>query len=194
MKYFRHPKALVESRRIGTGTRVWAFAHVMQGAIIGRDCNIGDHCFVESGAVLGDQVTVKNGVSIWDKVTIEDKVFLGPNVALTNDLWPRSRREAWTPRETRIREGASIGANATVLCGVEIGRHALVGAGATVTRDVPAYAVVYGMPARVHGYVCACTSKLRFGPRNLAQCGGCGARYRRRGALVEPFERAGGTR
>ncbi len=171
----RHPTALVESDEIGEGTNVWAYAHVMKGAIIGRHCNIGDHAFVESGAVVGDEVTIKNSVAVWQYVTIENRVFLGPNCSLTNDNRPRSKRP-WTPVATTIREGATIGANATIVCGCHVGRHAFVGAGAVVTRPVPDYAVVLGNPGRVTGYVCECCQPLAGSGRTLI-CKACGLRY-----------------
>lgn len=182
--FFKHPQALVESDQIGNGTRIWAFAHVLRGAIIGENCNICDHSFVESGAKLGNNVTVKNGVAIWDKVIIEDNVFLGPNVALTNDLWPRSRHPDWQISETVIEYGASLGANATIVCGIRIGKFAMIGAGAVVTRDVPAYAICYGNPARVQGWVCACSRKLKFADNNQALCGKCGAHYSKTGQQI----------
>jgi UDP-2-acetamido-3-amino-2,3-dideoxy-glucuronate N-acetyltransferase len=180
--YFQHPLALVESEDIGEGTRVWAFAQVMKGASIGRDCNIGGHCFVESGAEIGDSVTIKNGVSVWDKVRIENHVFIGPNVVLTNDLLPRSKR-AWVPVATVIREGASVGANATIICGVEVGPYSMVGAGAVVSRSVPPYALVYGNPARVQGFVCECARQLTF-ERNHAVCEQCGKAYSKANGVV----------
>lgn len=175
---FTHPLALVESVEIGDGTRIWAFAHVMAGATIGRNCNIGDHSFVEAGARIGDNVTVKNHVAIWNGVTVEDGAFIGPNVALTNDLKPRSRDPHWVLLETRIGEGVTLGANATLLCGITIGPFAFVGAGAVVTKDVPSYALVYGNPARVRGYVCRCAAKLVFRGQQ-ASCKTCGRRYRK---------------
>lgn len=172
-----HPAALVESDQIGAGTRIWAFAHVLSGAVIGRDCNIGDHCYIEGGVVLGDAVVVKNGVSIWDGVTLEDRVFAGPNVAFTNDRVPRAKtpRPEWD--RTLVRAGASLGANATILPGITIGRHALIGAGAVVTRDVPDYALMLGNPARLAGHVCRCGERLTFaGPDATCHCG---HRYRK---------------
>jgi UDP-2-acetamido-3-amino-2,3-dideoxy-glucuronate N-acetyltransferase len=151
--HFRHPQALVESSRIGTGTRIWAFAHVLQGATIGRDCNICDHVFVENDVVVGDRVTVKCGVQLWDGVRLEDDVFVGPNATFTNDLFPRSRQYPERFPRTVVRKGASIGANATLLAGITIGRNAMVGAGAVVTKDVPPNAIVVGNPARIRGYV-----------------------------------------
>jgi UDP-2-acetamido-3-amino-2,3-dideoxy-glucuronate N-acetyltransferase len=171
----RHPTALVESDQIGEGTNVWAYAHVMKGAVVGRNCNIGDHAFVESGAIVGDEVTIKNGVAVWQYVTVENRVFLGPNCSLTNDNRPRSKRP-WTPVATTIREGATIGANATIVCGCHVGRHAFVGAGAVVTRPVPDYAVVHGNPARVRGFVCECCQPLATRGRQLV-CTACGLRY-----------------
>ena len=177
---FVHPNALVESAKIGPGTRIWAFAHVMKGAQIGRGCNICDHVFVESNARIGNNVTVKNGVAIWDGVVIEDNVFIGPNVVLTNDRNPRAEvkksREEWLP--TLIRAGATIGANATVLCGITIGSYAFIAAGTVVTRDVPDYAVVVGVPGRMKGWMCRCGKQLRVA-RRLAKCASCGREYKK---------------
>jgi UDP-2-acetamido-3-amino-2,3-dideoxy-glucuronate N-acetyltransferase len=171
---FVHAQALCESDDIGPRTRVWAFAHVMPGAIIGADCNVGDHAFIETGARVGNRVTVKNGVTIWDKVTVEDDVFLGPNMVFTNDMNPRvafkNPPERFLP--TLVRRGASIGANATIVCGVTIGENAFVGAGTVIIRDVPAYALMVGNPARRIGWMCACAHKL---PAALT-CD-CGRRY-----------------
>lgn len=150
---FIHPKAIVESTQIGPGTKVWAFAHVLSGARIGADCNICDGVFIENDVALGDRVTVKCGVQLWDGVTIEDDVFIGPNATFTNDRFPRSRERPAEFARTRIRRGASIGANATLLPGVTVGERAMVGAGAVVTKNVPPYAVVVGNPARISGYV-----------------------------------------
>ncbi len=132
---------------------LWAFAHVLAGARIGADCNICDGVFIEEGAVLGDRVTVKGGVQVWNGVQLEDDVFVGPNATFTNDRMPRSRQWLDEHPRTTIRTGASIGANATILPGLEIGRGAMVGAGAVVTRDVPDFAIVAGIPARVIGDV-----------------------------------------
>ena len=148
-----HPNALCESTAIGDGTRVWAFAHVLPGAVIGRDCNICDGVFVENDVVVGDRVTVKCGVQLWDGVRLGDDVFVGPNATFTNDLFPRSRQQPGRFTETIVDAGASIGANATILAGVRIGSGAMVGAGAVVTRSVPPNAIVVGNPARITGYV-----------------------------------------
>lgn len=155
MDYFVHERGLAESDSIGTGTRIWAFAHVMAGARVGRHCNVGGGAFIENGAVLGDHVTIKNGVQVWSGVELADWVFVGPNVTFTNDRIPRVRYPL-DPSEfetTRVEEGASIGANATIVCGVVIGRSAMIGAGAVVVRDVPAHALVVGNPARRIGWV-----------------------------------------
>lgn len=150
--FFRHPAAIVESGRIGARTRVWAFAHILPDAVIGEDCNICDHVFIENDVIVGNRVTVKCGVQLWDGVRLEDDVFVGPNATFTNDPFPRSRQRPEKFAETLVRAGASIGANATILSGLTIGRGAMVGAGAVVTHDVPSNAVVAGNPARIRGY------------------------------------------
>jgi UDP-2-acetamido-3-amino-2,3-dideoxy-glucuronate N-acetyltransferase len=149
MTYFKHPAAIVESEDIGEGTRIWAFAHVLPGAQIGRDCNICDNVFIENNVSIGDRVTLKCGVQVWDGICLEDDVFVGPNATFTNDPFPRSKIYPQTFTRTRVRQGASIGANATLLPGITVGRMAMVAAGAVVTRDVPDHAVVAGNPARV---------------------------------------------
>ncbi|HPD29769.1 MAG TPA: acyltransferase [Phycisphaerae bacterium] len=167
---FVHPSALCESPDVGEGTRIWAFAHVLKGAVVGRDCNIGDHAFIEGGAVVGDRVTIKNSALIWDGVTIEDDAFIGPGVVFTNDLYPRSPRmpgararyahpDNWRV-PTRVCRGASIGAGAVILCGVTIGSFAAVGAGTVVTRNVPDHRLVVGNPARPAGWMCRCGMRL----------------------------------
>lgn len=153
MSFFVHPQALCESADIGTGTRIWAFAHVLPGAIIGSDCNVCDGVFIEGGARLGDRVTVKCGVQLWDGVRLHDDVFIGPNVTFTNDPFPRSRQRPAKYLETVVESGASIGANATILPGLRIGSGAMVGAGSVVTRSVPPNAIAVGNPARIVGYV-----------------------------------------
>jgi UDP-2-acetamido-3-amino-2,3-dideoxy-glucuronate N-acetyltransferase len=153
MAVFKHEKALVETQSVGDGSRIWAFAHVLPGARIGRECNICDHTFIENDVVLGDRVTVKCGVQLWDGVTIEDDVFIGPNATFTNDPFPRSRKRPERFERTVVQRGASIGANATILPGVVIGRDSMVGAGAVVTRSTPPNSVVTGNPARITGYV-----------------------------------------
>jgi len=152
MTAYIHPNALCESADVGEGTRVWAFAHILPGARIGRDCNICDGVFVENDVRVGDRTTVKCGVQLWDGVRLGDDVFVGPNATFTNDAFPRSRRPLETTPETVVENGASIGANATILPGIRIGTGAMVGAGAVVTRSVPANAVVFGNPARISAY------------------------------------------
>lgn len=182
---FVHERALNESSQVGAGSRIWAFAHVMKGAVVGRNCNIGDHAFLEGGAVLGDGVTIKNGVCVWEGVTLEDFVFVGPQVAFTNDRHPRSPRAPvardryaskaeWLVR-TLVKEGASIGSNATILCGVTVGRYATVAAGAVVSRDVRDFRLVAGCPAREVGYVCMCGRPM--GAEPPYQCAACGRLY-----------------
>jgi acetyltransferase-like isoleucine patch superfamily enzyme/dTDP-4-dehydrorhamnose 3,5-epimerase-like enzyme len=151
--YFKHEAAIVESPRIGPRTRVWAFAHVLPGAVVGADCNLCDHVFVENDVSIGDRVTVKCGVQLWDGVTLEDDVFVGPNATFTNDPFPRSRKPPAAFSRTVVRRGASIGANATLLPGLTVGRGAMVAAGAVVSHDVPAFAIVAGNPATIRGYV-----------------------------------------
>lgn len=190
--HYQHPLALVETTRIGAGTRIWAFAHVMNGAHIGRDCNIGDHAFVESGARLGNGVTVKNGVAVWEGVTLHDFVFAGPNAVFTNDLRPRSPRfpggklryktKSWLGK-THVKKGASIGANATIVCGVTIGEFAMIGAGAVVTRNVPPHALWLGVPGKLAGYVCECGENLDF-TDDKARCKACGAKFAKQRSRV----------
>ncbi len=153
MSHFVHPSALCESESIGEGTRIWAFAHVLPGARLGRECNICDGVFIESDVVVGDRVTVKCGVQLWDGVRLGDDVFVGPNATFTNDLFPRSKVYPEKFLSTIVESGASIGANATILAGVTIGSGAMIGAAAVVTRSVPPNAIVVGNPARIVGYV-----------------------------------------
>ena len=151
---FIHAQAIVEEGAVlGENTRVWAFAHVLSGAVIGDDCNLCDHIFIENDVVVGDRVTIKCGVQLWDGVRLEDDVFVGPNATFTNDRYPRSKQYPAEFATTIVCAGASIGANATILPGLKIGRGAMVGAGAVVTRDVPPNAIVVGNPARITGYV-----------------------------------------
>ena len=173
--YFVHEKALVESVRIGKNTRIWAFSHIMKDVIIGENCNIGEHCFIENGLVIGNNVTIKNGISLWNGLKIEDNVFLGPNAVFTNDIRPRSKSYNYTISKTIIREGATIGANATVICGIEIGKYSFIGAGAVITKDIPDYTLVYGNPAKIKGYVCECGKNLII-KDSLVSCV-CGKKY-----------------
>lgn len=149
---FVHPQGLCETPRVGRGTRIWAFAHVLAGATVGADCNVCDHVFIEDDVVVGDRVTIKSGVQLWNGVTLGDDVFVGPNATFANDKYPRSKQyQADVPR-TDIGRGASIGAAAVILPGVRVGSRAMIGAGAVVTHDVPPRAIVSGNPARIVGY------------------------------------------
>ena len=176
---FVHPLGLCDSADVGAGTRVWAFAHILEGAVVGANCNVGEHAFVEGGARIGSGVTVKNAVLIWDGVTIGDDVFLGPNMIFTNDHRPRAFAEHTSFTPTDVRQGATIGANATIVCGVTIGEYAFVAAGAVVTTDVAAHELVAGNPARRLGWVCRCGDTLS----EQLTCG-CGRAYRMRDGEV----------
>lgn len=148
-----HPAADVQSINIGEKTNVWQYCVVLPGAVIGRNCNICAHVLIENDVVVGDNVTIKSGVQLWDGVTIEDDVFVGPNVTFTNDLIPRSKHYPEAFAKTLVKKGASIGANSTIIAGHTIGEYALIGAGSVVTKDVPAYTVWYGNPARCMGTI-----------------------------------------
>src|SRR5829696_6079597 len=188
---FVHPLALCQSDDVGPRTRIWAFAHVLEGARIGSDCKVGGHVFVEGGVVVGNAVTIKNGVQLFSGVTVEDEVFLGPGAVFTNDASPRAPfpkgPAGW--RATLVRRGATVGANATVLSGLTIGRWAMVGAGSVVTGDVAGHAIVVGNPARQAGWACRCGRPL---PAGLA-CPACGRTYRlaAAGTLEERSSAAG---
>jgi acetyltransferase-like isoleucine patch superfamily enzyme len=175
--YFAHPKALIdEGVSIGQGTRVWAFAHVLGGAVLGEDCNICDHTFIEGGVRIGHRVTIKCGVFLWDGLTIEDDVFIGPSAVFTNDYRPRSKQHLKTYPQTVLKKGCTLGANSTTLPGITIGRWAMVGAGAVVTHSVPDYALVVGSPARWRAWVCRCGEKLFPTSDRLLGCT-CGRSY-----------------
>lgn len=155
MSYFKHESSYVDKgAEIGEGTKIWHFCHVMSGAKIGKNCSLGQNVNVGGKAIIGDGVKIQNNVSVYDNVVIEDDVFCGPSCVFTNVINPRAfveRKHEY--KQTVIKKGASIGANATVVCGVTVGEYALIGAGSVVTKDVPAYALVYGSPARVRGKV-----------------------------------------
>ena len=183
---FVHKSSYVDKPcQIGKGTKIWHFSHIMKNCSIGKNCNIGQNVVISPEVVLGDNVRVQNNVSIYTGVTCEDDVFLGPSCVFTNVINPRSfieRKSEYRP--TRIKKGASIGANATILCGQVVGRYALVGAGSVVTKDVPDYAMVYGSPARLGGYVCKCAEKLQI-ENDHALCAACGGEYVIENGLVK---------
>lgn len=174
-RYFVHESSYVdEPSMIGEGTKIWHFSHIMKDAIIGKNCNIGQNVVVSPGVVLGDQVKIQNNVSVYTGVICEDGVFLGPSCVFTNVMNPRSfieRKEEY--KRTRVKIGASIGANATIVCGHDIGKYAFIGAGAVVTKSVPDYALVVGNPGRVVGYMCECGVRLD----EKHQCPDCGLQY-----------------
>jgi acetyltransferase-like isoleucine patch superfamily enzyme len=151
---FAHPTAVIaQGATIGSGTKIWHFSHVREGAKIGRDCVIGQNVYIDTNVRIGNGVKIQNGVSIYEGVILEDGVFVGPAVTFTNDPYPRSFPNGWKKTPTRVKKGASLGANATIMCGVKIGRYAMVGAGAVVTNDVPPFALVRSLPATVVGRV-----------------------------------------
>ncbi|MES2566581.1 MAG: DapH/DapD/GlmU-related protein [Bacteroidota bacterium] len=152
MKPFFHENSIIETADIGEDTRVWAFVHILKDVKIGKNCNICDHCLIENGVVIGDNVTIKSGVHIWTGATIEESAFIGPSVVFTNDRHPRSKQE-FDLGKIVIRKGASVGANSTILAGVEIGEYAMAGIGSVITRNIKSYALVYGNPAKQHGWI-----------------------------------------
>ena len=178
--YFAHESAIIDDGcTIGCGTKIWHFSHIMSGCTIGRDCNIGQNVVVSPQVVLGNNVKVQNNVSVYTGVTCEDDVFLGPSAVFTNVINPRSaiaRKDQYRP--TVVKRGASIGANATIVCGHTIGQYALIGAGAVVTKDVKPYALVVGNPARQTGWVSEYGHKLKFDSNSIAVCPESGKRYK----------------
>lgn len=168
-----HPTSDIQSKKIGEGTIVWQFCVILEGAEIGKKCNICYNVFIENDVVLGDHVVIKSGVQLWDGITLEDNVFIGPNVTFTNDMYPRSGKPVYKLQRTIVKTGSSIGANATIICGLTIGKYALIGAGSVVTKNVPDHNLWYGNPAELKGYVCKCGEKL---DRNLC-CKKCDRKF-----------------
>jgi len=190
--FYAHETAVVDMpAEIGAGTRIWHFSHIMRDTRIGARCNIGQNVVISPHCVIGDNVKIQNNVSVYTGVIIEDDVFCGPSMVFTNVINPRSFIERKAEfKATVVRRGASIGANATIVCGVTLGQYCFVGAGATVTRDVPDYALVYGNPARLRGWVCYCGDPLELGVSSAepqqASCPSCGRAFRREGRDVRP--------
>ena len=191
MAYIAHPTAVIdEGAQIGDGTRIWHWVHVSAGARIGAACSLGQNVYVGGGAVIGDRCKVQNNVSVYDGVTLESEVFCGPSMVFTNVINPRShvpRKREY--RETLVRRGATLGANCTILCGVSIGEYAFVAAGAVVTRDVKAYALVVGVPARQIGWMSEHGERLGLpltGDDEVADCPATGIRYALKNGLVAP--------
>jgi acetyltransferase-like isoleucine patch superfamily enzyme len=182
-KYFVHPSAEVaRDARIGEGTKIWHQCQVMSGARIGANCKLGKCVYVDLGVQVGDGVKIQNGISLYKGVRVEDDVLLGPHMAFTNDLYPRAFNDDYEITPTLVRKGASVGANATIVCGVTLGRYCMVGAGAVVTADVPDYALVVGNPARVIGFVCECGRRLdvdaKKRPAGKVKCQRCAKQFR----------------
>jgi len=185
---FVHESSYVdEGARIGAGTKIWHFCHILGGAVIGERCNLGQNVVVMPGARLGDNVKVQNNVSIYEGVELEDDVFCGPSCVFTNVLNPRShvsRKHEY--QKTLVRRGSSIGANATIVCGVTLGEYAFIGAGAVVTSDVPAYGLMVGVPARRVGWMCQCGERLPI-TDGTGSCAACGSRYTESGGVLRPI-------
>jgi UDP-2-acetamido-3-amino-2,3-dideoxy-glucuronate N-acetyltransferase len=191
--YFVHESSYIdEPCAIGKGTKIWHFCHIMKECVIGENCNLGQNVVVSPGCVIGDNVKIQNNVSIYSGVVLEEDVFCGPSVVFTNVSNPRShvpRKDEY--KHTMVKRGASIGANATILCGLTLGRYCFIGAGAVVTRNVPDYAMTYGNPSRLRGWTCSCGTKLDLGTSSetieAAQCVSCGRRYRKEGLAVMEY-------
>lgn len=188
--YYLHPSSYVdEPCEIGSGTKIWHFSHIMKNCRMGANCNIGQNVVVSPDVTIGQNVKIQNNVSVYTGVILEDDVFCGPSMVFTNVVNPRShviRRDEY--KTTLVKRGASMGANCTIVCGVTIGRYAFVGAGSVVTRDVPDYALVYGNPARVRGWMCACGIGIDFDEAGQATCKSCHASYRKDSQVVTPLE------
>ena len=190
MKFFVHETSIIEEPcEIGEGTKIWHFSHVMPDVSIGKECVIGQNVFIGKGVKIGNNVKIENNVSVFEGVTLEDDVFCGPSCVFTNVVNPRSHipgRHQFKP--TLVKKGASIGANATIICGNTIGKYAFIGAGAVVTKDIPPYALAYGNPAQVRGWICECGVKLQKDGDGY-RCSGCGKTYKIQGQKCIPLAR-----
>jgi len=188
--FFVHPSSFVEDGTpIGTGTRIWHFCHLMPRCRVGENCIIGQNAFIDNETVIGNRVKIQNNVSVYNGVELEDDVFIGPSVVFTNVINPRSFIERKTEfKKTIIRKGATLGANATILCGIEIGAYAMVGAGAVVTQSVPDYALITGNPAKQTGWVSAAGYKLDFKDGELSVCPKTGENYKIAGNRISPVK------
>ena len=198
MDFFVHESSYVdEGAQIGSDTNIWHFCHVMNGAVIGERCNIGQNVFVAADVIIGNNVKIQNNVSVFKGVVLEDDVFLGPSMVFTNVSNPRShvsRRDEY--KTTLVKKGATVGANATILCGITLGQYCFIGAGAVVTRNVPDYGLVYGNPGRVQGWMCQCGTRLEFemvDGQEQALCPECGERYVKMGEVVTPLHTDNGN-
>lgn len=191
--YYVHESSYIDDPcTIGKGTKIWHFSHIMRDSVIGENCNVGQNVVISPGVVIGNNVKIQNNVSVYTGVILEDDVFCGPSAVFTNVVNPRShvpRKNEY--KRTLVMRGATIGANATIVCGVTLGRYCFVGAGAVVTRDVPGYAITYGSPARLCGWICSCGTKLNLGTSNngieSAKCPSCGRQHRKEGLIVDEY-------
>lgn len=177
-QYFAHESSFIDQPcKIGANTKIWHFSHIQSGAKIGKNCVLGQNVNISNKAIIGNNVKIQNNVSVYDGVTLKNYVFCGPSVVFTNDINPRSK----FPKQghfikTLVKEGASIGANSTIVCGITIGQHSFIGSGSVVTKNIPDYALAYGTPAKIKGWVCECGEKLSF-KKNKALCQNCGLKY-----------------
>ena len=188
LDYFVHRSSYIDGEvQIGKGTKIWHFCHIMKGAKIGRNCKLGQNVCIGPNVHIGNNVKIQNNVSVYPGVILEDHVFCGPSMVFTNIINPRSaypRNSEEFYKKTLVRKNASIGANATVVCGNTLGKYSFVGAGSVITKDVPDYALVYGNPARIRGWICECGEKLEF-KNNSAQCRICKRKYKKSGLKVD---------
>ncbi len=178
-----HQTAEIQTKNIGEGTVIWQYCVILEGAKIGKNCNICFNVFIENDVIIGHEVVIKSGVQLWDGVTLEDNVFVGPNATFTNDLLPRSGQHLIEYNRTTVKKGASIGANVTVICGITIGKYAMIGAGSVVTKNIPDYTLWYGNPAQFKGFICQCAQKL---DKTLI-CKKCNRKYRMNQGQLKEF-------